>query len=831
MATWTSASYDGRYLQLSISESVNVVNNTSALHWELISAGGSSSYYTVDTTTVTINGSVVYSKGRTYWDDRVFPAAKGSVSGDITVSHNSDGRKTIDVGFSTRVYVYGPQEYGGSMTLTGIDRTAPTVSCSISNVTAKGFKVSASASATSDIWQYCLNGSGYTQFSTTAGTSASVTFSSLQPNTSYSITVRARKRSNHVYGTSGISKTKTLGGALANSCSDFSADAGTVSFSLNTTVYNASYSNYITIQNGSVQYLQLSARTWSTGTANRTITLNATERATLLAKMAGLKSFTATIQLITKSGTTQIGNASTCTCKISTRESVSGPSLSGFTFADTYSVTTGITGNNQVLIQDYSKLSVTPGSATARNGASIASYSAVCSGVTKSNTTGDALSLGEIGTSGTRDIILTVTDSRGYTASVTKKVTVVPYSRPKVNSVTLRRTNDIETEMQLSFQGSISGIIVGAAAKNSLLYARYRYKLTNASSYGSFVNILSAVSKNGTSFSYTNKELCNLTATASYDFHLQICDRLNSLTALDLYFVVPQGTPLVALRKQKVGINTPSPDAALHVVGTTHLQGAVSTTSVAASGTVKASSFSGSVSPSDLSSAVPITKGGTGATSAASAAKNIVNGQSISPAAVSVGESRYYPGYGLHMNNSDMIGLNGIFFSDSVDSGGEGVNFYRSSGRWDRLYSYGGTLYYAPNCATDTHPGTRYTVYHSGGSTIPVSKGGTGSTYASGARVNLGITCTTLYNGSLSSGSTTFNYGSYKAYIIVGDPCSGCSRMSLTIPKNAITTSDVSYQIADESYFRAFKLRYSGSTVTLTIAGGYGSIKYVFGVN
>mgnify|MGYP001543143014 FL=1 len=32
----------------------------------------------------------------------------------------------------------------------------------------------------------------------------------------------------------------------------------------------------------------------------------------------------------------------------------------------------------------------------------------------------------------------------------------------------------------------------------------------------------------------------------------------------DRYFTVPQGTPLVALRKKKIGINTPTPDAALN---------------------------------------------------------------------------------------------------------------------------------------------------------------------------------------------------------------------------------------------------------------------------
>ena len=118
MATWKSAAYDGRYLQLDISESVNVVGNSSTLSWTLTSTGGASTYYTIDTTTVTINGTTVYSKERTYWDDRVFPAKKGSVSGTITVAHNSNGSKTIAVGFSTRVYIYGSQEYGGSMTLT-----------------------------------------------------------------------------------------------------------------------------------------------------------------------------------------------------------------------------------------------------------------------------------------------------------------------------------------------------------------------------------------------------------------------------------------------------------------------------------------------------------------------------------------------------------------------------------------------------------------------------------------------------------------------------------------------------------------------------------------
>lgn len=828
MATFTSNTYDGRYLQLTITESVDVPSNTSTLTWTLTSAGGSAVYYTIDETIITINGITVYSKARTNWEDRVFPAAKGSVSGSLPVVHNSDGTKTATVEFFTRVYVFGSLDYGGTMTLTNIDRTAPTVSCSVSGITASGFKITANSSATADIWQYSLNGgSSWTQFSTTAGTSASITLSSLSANTSYSVRTRARKKSNQVYGSSGTVSAKTLGGAILNSCNTVTADAATVSLTLNATVYNASYSNYVTIKNGSTVYVSFAARTWSAGTANRTITLSQTERADLLDAMASLKSFTATIELVTKDGSTQVGNTSTCTCTIQTTAANSAPTMTAFTYKDSRSGTSAVTGNDQLFIQTYSYLSVTPGTATARNGASIVKYAATCNGKTVSNTTGAALSLNGIEKSGTLDVVVTATDSRGYTVSNTQQITVIPYAKPKVSEISLRRTNDIEAEMQLIFKGSISPITVSGTQKNSLKYVQYRYKLTSESSYGSYTSILSSVTQNGTSFSFSNLELCSLDANSSYDFHVYIRDQLNTLSSVSLYFTVPQGTPLVALRKQKVGINTPNPEAALHVVGDAKIEGTVNAQ------TVTATSLSGTLPVSNVSGTLPVSKGGTGSTTIAGAIAMLINSEVISPKTINIGANQYVTSsaYGIDMNNSDISGINGLYFEDAADSAGEGINFYRASGTWDRLYAYGGVLYFAPNQATATHPGTRYTVYHSGGATIPVSKGGTGATTAAAARTNLGVACTSLYSGTLSSGSTTFNYGNYNAYIIAGLPSSGASKMSLIVPKALITTTDVTWQIADEVNYRGFKLKYSGTTVTLTIGGGTGSITNVYGIN
>lgn len=807
------------------------------------------SYYTLDVgarsdSTISINGV-----SETY----TVPAIEDYSSGwkkkllktkTVRVSHNADGTKSgVALSASWRFSgTYSGVSIGTitastTVTLNSIDRSAPTVSCSVSSITANGFKISASSSATADLWQYSLNGgTSWTQFSTTAGTSASVSLSTLSPNTTYSVRVRARKRTNQVYGTSSIISAKTLGGAVLLSCGSFAADAASISLSLRVTVYNAAYTNYITIKNGSTTYLSLAGRVWSAGTAYRTITLTSSERTTLLNAMANVKSFTATIELVTKSGSTQIGSASTCTCIIRTSQANSGPSISGFTFADSYSTTIAITDNDQVLIQDYSRLTVTPGTATARNGASIVSYSVVCSGVTKSNTTGAALSLGTIGTSGTRDITLTVTDSRGYTASVTQSVTVVPYSKPRVSSVSLRRTNDIETEMQLVFNGSISPITVDGTQKNSLLYARYRYKLTSASSYNSYTNILGSVTATSSSFSFSNLELCNLDSESSYDFHLQIRDQLNSLTSLDLYFVVSQGTPLVALRKKMVGINTPSPETALHVVGDTRIEGTLTpneidypfdkpyfgTCSTAASTQVKVVSCPGFELKTGSRIAVQFTYG-----NSASQPKLNVNGT----------------------GDKFICSTDGMSVIADIWRDKETVDFVYDGSWWIAIGClYATTAYYgltklssSISSSSTTLAANSYAVKRaydrsswssiSLTNALAIAYGGTGAKTAAAARTNLGISATSLYNGTLTSGSITFNYGNYNFYVFIGRPNSTASRASLVVPKIMLTTSAVSFQIADESNYKSFNLSYSGSLVTLSIQGGNGQINRVFGVN
>lgn len=122
--TLTSGSYQGRQLRLYCTQTKDIANNKSTINWTLISEGGSSNYYTTGPTKVYINGTEVYSKGVVTWNSYAFPAAKGSVSGSLPVSHNNDGKKTISVSFSTAIYHSTVYTYSGNWTLDDIPRQA-----------------------------------------------------------------------------------------------------------------------------------------------------------------------------------------------------------------------------------------------------------------------------------------------------------------------------------------------------------------------------------------------------------------------------------------------------------------------------------------------------------------------------------------------------------------------------------------------------------------------------------------------------------------------------------------------------------------------------------
>lgn len=596
MATWRSNTYDGRYMELSISESVDVVNNKSTLYWTLTSAGGATSYYAIGETTVTINGTQVYHKAFTQWDAKVFPAAKGSTSGSITVPHNSDGTKSITVSFKTRVYIWEALEYGGTMTLTSIDRTAPTVTGSVSNITANSFKISASSSVTASKWWYSLNGgSSWTEFGS-EGTYKEITVTGLTPNTTYSVQVCARKKSNAVDGYSSKGSYKTLGGTVISTVtSAIVADDAAVKIKLRLTVYDSSFYHKLSIMKGGTTVLTTAAFKLSkSGSVDWTQTLTDAERTALLNAMSSVKSFTGVLSLKTykeSSCTNQIGNASTANATIKTTESVSKPTFTDFSYYDDRELVMGITGSQSdrtIMVQTYSKLVVEASAGAAKNGATVKSYSAAIGNVAKTSS-GKMISVGALDVSGD-SVALTVSciDSRGYSTSVTKRIKVLKYERPKLNSVTVRRKDEIEDIIQLSFRGSFSSLKPdGSTEINGLKFAGFYYRKTDETAWSEWYSVKNNVATTGTSFSFSTDQLMlsateplSLDTEASYDFWLLVRDQLDYYTSYDDYSVIPQGKPLVSLRKRngsydfaRVGINNPHPEEALDVAGNVTMNG------------------------------------------------------------------------------------------------------------------------------------------------------------------------------------------------------------------------------------------------------------------
>lgn len=493
-------------------------------------------------------------------------------SGTTTIQHNTttgEGSFWAECSGSCNSGGYGPGTVslsGRNVALTTIDRVAPTISLSTSSVTASSVIITATSNATVDIWDYSLdNGSTWTRMSTTAGTTASKTITGLSPNTTYNIKVRARRQYNQVYGTSSARSVTTLGNSLLNSVNTFTVDVASPVLTMNWTVY-AAYTHTLVIKEGNTTVLTITGLTCSTGTNNKTVTLTAAQRTTILKYMASKQSFTATFYLTTYSGSTQIGSTVSKTATIQTTSDTSAPTFSGFTHKDSdKSGTLAITGNDQIYIKGYSSLQIVIGTKSAKNEASISSYKVTVGSDSKSFTT-TTIEYGTIGVSGENITLkVEVVDSRGYSTAITKNITVIDYEDISITDYTIRRKNEVEATVQLAFSGDIAPITIDGEAQNGVVSAKFRYA-PNGGSWSGWSNL--TVAETTRNFEYATLALSNSSGVlefnpnSQYTIDIKITDRLSNDT---MTIILNKGTPLVAFRAKKVGINTPDPQDALDV--------------------------------------------------------------------------------------------------------------------------------------------------------------------------------------------------------------------------------------------------------------------------
>lgn len=278
-----------------------------------------------------------------------------------------------------------------------------------------------------------------------------------------------------------------------------------------------------------------------TGTLSYTFNLTTAERNALLA--ACPSSTTLNVRFYLK---TVIGSNTFYSSKTAVMTVVNGkPTFTNFAFADTNTTITGITGNNQILVQGKSTLAVTISSANkavANKSASMVNYVASLSGKSVQanySSSGNTLTFTDnTFSSGSQLLSVKATDSRSNSTTVTKNVTVLAYANPVINA-TATRQNNFENTTTLRFSGSISPLTVSGTNKNALNNVSYRYKSQSTTAWGSWTAISNVTTASNGTLTIPNVTL-SLANDKAWDFEVRAVDRLITTTKA---FVVSVGQP------------------------------------------------------------------------------------------------------------------------------------------------------------------------------------------------------------------------------------------------------------------------------------------------
>ena len=389
-----------------------------------------------------------------------------------------------------------------------------TISWNMQVILASGYNISASADKD---WSVTVNGtkySGTNTFGSISGTtktmaSGSTTIAHNSDGTktfSYSFSQEfAITYSGSWIGTKSGSGSGTLDTiARASSVSGGSGNIGSAT-TISITRASNSFTHTLTYSFGSL------SGTIATKTSSTSVSW--TIPTSFYAQIPNAKSGTGTIYCETFNGNTSIGTKSVgFTAKVT---SSSAPSLS-VSIVDTDSTTTALTGDSSKLVRYYSDAQVTL-TASAKNGASISSYS--ISGGGGSSTSSSATIYNVTGNSFT----CKVTDSRGYTTTVTNKPTMVNYVKLTCVMADTKPTADGNMTVKATgnyFNGSFG------ATSNSLT-VQYRYKLSGGS-YSEWTTMTNSLSGNTYS---SSASLTGLDYMQTYVFQVRAYDKLATVTS------------------------------------------------------------------------------------------------------------------------------------------------------------------------------------------------------------------------------------------------------------------------------------------------------------
>lgn len=213
------------------------------------------------------------------------------------------------------------------------------------------------------------------------------------------------------------------------------------------------------------------------------------------------------------------------------------PELGAVSYEDANAATVAVTGDKSRIVQNHSTLAVKVPTATAKKGATIASYTVAFGGVSKTVKSSGTVSLGAVDVSYSQALTVTATDSRGFTASKSVQVTVDDYSAPTA-VIDLHRLNNFEPTTYITANARHSYL----NGKNAVTIAA-KFKKVSDSSYGTPIELADSIQSTVT---------CD--RDSAYDFVVTIADRLEST---DYNLTLGKGIPsfFIDTQKSSVGVN------------------------------------------------------------------------------------------------------------------------------------------------------------------------------------------------------------------------------------------------------------------------------------
>lgn len=524
-----------------------------------------------------------------------------------------------------------------------------------------------------------------------------------------------------------------------------------------------------------------------------TFNLTSGERNTLLA--ATPNSNTLTVYFLIKTvlgGTTYTSSVAKTMSVIS-----ANPTISGVSYKDTNATTTAITLDDQNIVQGVSTVQFKFATLTALKGSTLASISVTANGVEQtaslSGTTisNKTVNFGVINSSMNVEATIVLTDSRGNTATETVEISMLEWKLPTAN-ITCNRKFNFYSETYLTINATYSSV-----DGHNTLTIQYRYKEVDAGSYGAWITALSGIT-----------ETINLDNTKEWNVQVEVSDSFGTTT---YNLMVYLGAPILFIDKLKrsVSINgVPSENG--QMLATRRFTLRNTSQQIVA----------------DLWSTTGVNDNGATLLLKRGSDEEVM--ASLSSEAEG-GVIRLY-----NPNNDTVIvgyvGTNGGVLTVKNNSNNQIVDIYAGT--------YGGLV--GTNDANGNLRASMFVgsagdgtvnIYDSNGNNTINLSGQTGTVKCKKVKASEGVE--ELYDGSLSSGNTTFNYGNYNLYIVVAEVRSGGSLITMTIPKILLSGSDQSFCISDEADYVTFKLKYSSSTATLTFGSrsSSGSIVKVYGVN